>query len=157
AGRKPPAVTVEILPLLVPTTQTGLAQRLAAAGVKPRNSAACGAVRGGGKMRPGGGAGGASAIIAFGAGAGKRLAGRIRKLPVESVMVPVASRFSRPLPPVIKTTLARPLCAGLSRRTGGVLTMKFVSMVTASASAARAAGGALQKPNVAHTAKIKAD
>src|SRR4249920_3082879 len=72
-------------------------------------------------------------------------------------MVPVASRDNRPLPPVIKTTLARALCAGLSRRTGGVLTMNVVSMVTASASAARAAGEAVQKQNAAHAAKINAD
>src|SRR5262252_10996613 len=72
------------------------------------------------------------------------------------MMVPVASRDNRPLPPVIKTTLARAVCAGLSRRTGGVLTMNVVSMVTASASAARA-GEALQTPKAAHAARINAD
>src|SRR5215475_6395463 len=72
-------------------------------------------------------------------------------------MVPVASRDNRPLPPVIRTTLARPLRAGLSRRTGGVLTMNVVSTVTASASAARATGEAPRTPNAAHAAKSNAD
>src|SRR5215813_140673 len=71
------------------------------------------------------------------------------------MMVPVASRDNRPLPPLIKTTLARALRAGLSRRTGGVLTMNVVSTVTASA--ARAVGEALQTPNAAHAARINAD
>jgi hypothetical protein len=35
--------------------------------------------------------------------------------------------------------------------------MNVVSMVTASASAARAVGEALQNPNAAHAAKINAD
>src|SRR5262249_24628907 len=87
----------------------------------------------------------------------KRLADGIRKLPVEVVMVPVPSRVSRPSPPVIRTTLARPSCAGLSRRTGGVLTVNVVSMVTASASAARAAGGAPQNAKAIQAPKINAD
>src|SRR5262249_49351928 len=81
--------------------------------------------------------------------------------PVESMRVPVRSRLSKPLPPVIKTTLARPSCAGLSRRTGGVLTVNVVSMVTASASAARATDGApqnaLQNANTTLAPEINAD
>src|SRR5215813_10105862 len=71
-------------------------------------------------------------------------------------MVPVASRLSKPLPPVIRITLARPSCAGLSRRTGGVLTVKVVSIVTASASAAWATGGAPPNIKATHAPKINA-
>src|SRR5262249_10783748 len=60
-------------------------------------------------------------------------------------------------PPVIRITLARPARAGLSRRTGGVLTMKFVSIVTASASAARAAGASLQTASATHAPKSRED
>src|SRR5262245_38797294 len=73
------------------------------------------------------------------------------------MMLPSASRLSRPLPPVIRTTLARALCAGLSRRTGGVLTTNVVSMVTASASTARAADETPQTANAKHALKIRVD
>ena len=63
AGRKPAAVTPEMLPLLVPTTQTGLPQRFCAALVKPCNSAACVALRRIADVRPVGCAGVASAIM----------------------------------------------------------------------------------------------
>src|SRR5262245_58101676 len=157
AGRKPAAVTVEILPLLVPTNQTGLFQRLTAALMKPCNSAACVALRRVAKLRPVGCAGAASAIMTLRPWRRKRSAERIRKLPVEVVIVPVASRLSKPSPPVIKTTLARPACAGLSRRTGGVLTIRVVSIVTASASAARAAGASLPKAKATPAANINED
>src|SRR5262249_4773054 len=157
AGKKPAAVTAETLPLLVPTTQTCWFQRLKAALMKPCNSPACVALRRNPTVTPLGCAGATSAIITLTPCRRKRSADRIRKLPVESMMVPVASSDKRPLPPVIRTTLARALCAGLSRRTGGVFTMNVVSTVTASASAARAAGEALQKPNAAHAARINAD
>src|SRR5258708_10979558 len=155
AGWKPPAVTVEMLPLLVPTTQTGLPQRFRAALMKPCNSAACVALRRVAALRPPGCAGAASAIMTLRPWRRNKSADRIRKLPVELMMVPVASRLSKPSPPVIRTTLARAERAGLSRRTGGVLTVKVVSTVTASASAARAAG--LQKANARDAPKMKTD
>jgi hypothetical protein len=72
-------------------------------------------------------------------------------LPADGIMLnrtaEPAGGLTLPSAPVIRTTLARAARAGLSRRTGGVQTVKFVSIVTASASAARASGGALQTGN----------
>ena len=78
---------------------------------------------------PVGCAGVVSAIMTLSPCLRNRLAERIKKLPVESMMVPLGSSLSSPLPPAIRMTLARASCAGLSRRTSGVLTMNVVSMV----------------------------
>src|SRR5215467_1746464 len=75
--------------------------------MKPCNSAACVALRRVAALRPPGCAGAASAIMTLRPRRKNRSADRIRKLPVELMMVPVASRLSKPSPPVIKTTLAR--------------------------------------------------
>jgi hypothetical protein len=49
---------------------------------------------------------------------------------------PGGIKTKRPFPPVIKTTLARAGGGGITSRTGGVLTLNVVSMVTASAALA---------------------
>src|SRR5262249_51661960 len=49
-----------------------------------------------------------------------------------------------------RITLARLRCAGLSSRTGGVFTDNVVSIVTASASAARATGAPLATASATH-------
>ena len=106
---------------------------------------------------PVGCAGVVSAIMTLSPCLRNRLAERIKKLPVESMMVPLGSSLCSPLPPAIRMTLARASCAGLSRRTTGVLTMNVVSMVTASASGppARAADDmiAAAPPASAHARK----
>jgi hypothetical protein len=140
--------------LLVPTTQTGLPQRVMAALMKPSSSPACIALSRSLMVMPAGYASATSAIMTLSPCRRNRLAERIKKLPVESMMVPSMARLSNPLPPVIRTTLARASCAGLSRRTAGVLTMNVVWIVTASASGPSArAADVMTAPASAHPRK----